>query len=144
MKIYVSTVVEKDGKFILVREKKKQCYVKWNIPSGHVEENEFITNAAVREVKEETNLDVELTGLISVYNNMFEDFNSISFVYTCKIVQDLKIDFDKNEIIEIKWFTFEELKNMKEELRDYNYIIETIRRYNENEIKPLNTIIIRE
>lgn len=144
MKIYVSTLVEKDGKFILVREKKKQCYGKWNIPSGHVEENEFITNAAVREVKEETNLDVELTGLISVYNNMFEDFNSISFIYTCKIIQDLKIDFDKNEIIETKWFTIEELKNMKEELRDYNYIIETIRRYNENEIKPLNTIIIRK
>ena len=143
MKIYVSTVVENEGKFILVRENKEQCYGKWNIPSGHVEENEFITRAAVREVKEETNLDVELAGLIAVYNNMFENFNSISFVFSCNITQKTKIDFDKNEIIEAKWFTFEELKNMKEELRDYDYIIETIRRYRDNDIKPLNTIIIR-
>ena len=143
MKIYVSTVVENEGKFILVRENKEQCYGKWNIPSGHVEENEVITRAAVREVKEETNLDVELEGLIAVYNNMFENFNSISFVFSCNITQKTKIDFDKNEIIETKWFTFEELKNMKEELRDYNYIIEAIRRYRDNDIKPLNTIIIR-
>lgn len=143
MKIYVSTVVENEGKFILVREKKKQCYGKWNIPSGHVEENEFIIKAAVREVKEETNLDVQITGLIAVYNNMFENFNSISFVFSCNITQNIKIDFDKNEIIETKWFTFEELKNMKEELRDYDYIIEAIRRYRDNDIKPLNTIIIR-
>ena len=143
MKIYVSTVVENEGKFILVRENKEQCYGKWNIPSGHVEENEFITRAAVREVKEETNLDVELAGLIAVYNNMFENFNSISFVFSCNITQNIKIDFDKNEIIETKWFTFEELKNMKEELRDYDYVIETIRRYRDNDIKPLNTIVIR-
>ena len=143
MKIYVSTVVENEGKFILVRENKEQCYGKWNIPSGHVEENEFITRAAVREVKEETNLDVELAGLIAVYNNMFENFNSISFVFSCNITQNTKIDFDKDEIIETNWFTFEELKNMKEELRDYDYIIEAIRRYRDNDIKPLNTIIIR-
>ena len=143
MKIYVSTVVENEGKFILVREKKEQCYGKWNIPSGHVEENEFVIKAAVREVKEETNLDVQITGLIAVYNNMFENFNSISFVFSCNITQNVKIDFDKNEIIETKWFTFEELKNMKEELRDYDYIIEAIRRYSDNDIKPLNTIIIR-
>lgn len=143
MKIYVSTVVEKDGKFILVKENKEQCYGKWNIPSGHVEDNEFITSAAVREVKEETNFDVELTGLIAVYNNMFENFNSISFIYSCKITKNNKISFNRNEIIETKWFTFEELKNMKEELRDYDYIIEAIRRYRDNDIKPLNTIIIR-
>lgn len=143
MKIYVGTVVENAGKFILVRENKEQCYGKWNIPSGHVEENEFITRAAIREVKEETNLDIELTGLIAVYNNMFENFNSISFVFSCIITQNLKINFDKNEIIEAKWFTFEELKDMKGELRDYDYIIEAIRRYRENDIKPLDTIIIR-
>lgn len=143
MKIYISTVVENEGKFILVRENKEQCYGKWNIPSGHVEENEFITRATVREVKEETNLDVELAGLIAVYNKMFENFNSISFVFSCNITQKTKIDFDKNEIIETNWFTFEELKNMKEELRDYDYVIETIRRYRDNDIKPLNTIVIR-
>ena len=143
MKIYVSTVVENEGKFILVREKKEQCYGKWNIPSGHVEEDEFIIDAAIREVKEETNIDVELTGVIAVFNNMFENFNSISFVFSSNITKNNEINFNKNEIIEIKWFTFEEIKSMKEELRDYNYILESITRYNEDNIIPLDTIIIR-
>lgn len=59
----------------MVREKKEQCYGKWNIPSGHLEDDEFITSAAVREVKEEPNLDVELMSLLVIYNNMFEGFN---------------------------------------------------------------------
>lgn len=143
MKLYVSTVIEKDGYFILVRENKKQCYGKWNIPSGHLEDDEFITWAAVREVKEETNLDVELTGLVVIYNNMYEDSNSISFVFGGNIIQEKEIVFDNNEIIETKWFTFEELLNMKEELRDYDYIIEAISRYRENDIKSLDTIKIR-
>ena len=143
MKIYVSTVVENEGKFILVREKKEQCYGKWNIPSGHVEEDEFIIDAAIREVKEETNIDVELTGVIAVFNNMFENFNSISFVFSSNITKNNEINFNKNEIIEIKWFTFEEIKSMKEELRDYNYILESIKRYNEDNIIHLDTIIIR-
>lgn len=58
MKLYVGTIVEKNGQYIMIKEKKKQCYGKWNIPSGHIEENEYITDAAVREVKEETNLGV--------------------------------------------------------------------------------------
>ena len=127
----------------MVRENKESCRGKWNIPSGRVEENEYVIDAATREVKEETNLDVELNGVISVYNNMFDNFNSIAFVYSCKIVKDNKIEFNKNEITETKWFTFEEIKDMKEELRDYDYVIESIRRYKNNDIKPLNTIIIR-
>lgn len=143
MKIYVSTVVEKKQKILMVREKKSQCYGKWNFPSGHVEEDEYITNAAIREVKEEINLDVNLTGLIAIYNNMFESFNSIAFVYSSEIKKENEIRFNKDEIIETRWFSFEEIKNMKKELRDYNYVIESLERYKGNDIKDINTIIKR-
>ena len=143
MNLYVSTLIENENKFLLVRENKKQCYGKWNIPSGHIEENEYIFDAAIREVKEETNLDVELDGIISIYNNMFEGFFSISFVFSSKIKNFNFPNFDKNEIMEIKWFSFSDIKNMKEELRDKDYIINVIDKYNNKNIQPLSTIVTR-
>lgn len=143
MKIYVSTVVEYENKFLLVKEVKKQCYGKWNLPSGHVEENEYIFDAAVREVKEETNMDVKLDGVIAVYNNMFEGTFCISFVFASKINECNEIKFDEKEIKEVKWFTLDEIKNMGENLRDKDYIIDVIEKYSNREIKPLNTIVVR-
>ena len=143
MKIYVSTIIESEGKIILVKEAKKQYYGKWNFPSGHVEENEDIINAAIREVKEETNLDVELNGLISIYNNMYEGYNSISFIFSSKLKNVNKITFNKNEILEVKGFSINDIKNMQDELRDKDYIIDSIDKYWNKNIKPLDTLIIR-
>ncbi len=143
MKIYVSSIIEKDNKFLLVREAKKHCYGKWNFPSGHVEENEYITDAAIREVKEETNLDIKLQGLISIYNNMFDAFFSISFIFASEITNNNKFKFNEDEILEIKWFSFEDIKKMREQLRDEDYIIDSIEKYNNKNIKPINTIIER-
>ena len=143
MKNYVSTIIESEGKIILVKEAKKQYYGKWSFPSGHVEENEDIINAAIREVKEETNLDVELNGLISIYNNMYEGYNSISFIFSSKLKNVNKITFNKNEILEVKGFSINDIKNMQDELRDKDYIIDSIDKYGNKNIKPLDTLIIR-
>lgn len=143
MKIYVSSIIEKDNKFLLIREAKEHCYGKWNFPSGHVEENEYIIDAAIREVKEETNLDIKLAGLISIYNNVFNGSFSISFIFATEIENNNKLKFNKNEILEIKWFSFEDIKKMKKELRDQDYIIDSIEKYNNKNLKPLNTIIVR-
>lgn len=143
MKIYVSTIIESEGKIILVKEAKKQYYEKWNFPSGHVEENEDIINAAIREVKEETNLDVELNGLISIYNNMYEGYNSISFIFSSKLKNVNKITFNQNEILEVKGFSINDIKNMQDELRDKDYIIDSIDKYWNKNIKTLDTLIIR-
>lgn len=143
MKSYVSTIVENENKFLLVKEAKKHCYVKWSLPSGHVEEDEYIESAAVREVKEETNLDVELNGLVTIYNNFFDGAFSVAYIFTSKIKNNNEIIFDKNELLEVSWFTYEEIKNMADDLRDKDYTITSIERYNAKQIKPLDTIINR-
>ena len=143
MKLYVSTIIERDNKFLLVKEAKKQWYEKWSFPSGHIEENEYIFDAAVREVKEETNLDVELNGIIAIYNNYYEESFGISFIFCSTLKSNNEAAVDKNEILECKWFTFEEIKDMADSLRDKDYTIDSIKKYNAKQIMPLETIVTR-
>ena len=41
----------------------------WSLPGGAIDLGESLTDAAVRETKEETGIDVEVTGLVGIYTN---------------------------------------------------------------------------
>jgi len=63
------SVVIYDGKFLLVRRTIPPLKNYWTPPAGHVEIGESVPQAAVREAKEETGVDVELSDLIGVYSH---------------------------------------------------------------------------
>ena len=132
-RIVVGGIIEKDGKFLLVQEGKEECRGKWNIPAGHLEPNETILDGVKREVKEETGCNVELTGLLQIGNKVFHDDVFISIVFSMKLLEE-DIRFDKKEILDVKWFTYEELLNKKEELRAYSLIMNSISAFLENKI----------
>lgn len=52
-------------------EKRSDCGL-WGFPGGRIEAGESIAQAAIREVKEETGLNVEITRLIGVYSDPTE------------------------------------------------------------------------
>lgn len=137
--VIVGGVIEKDGKFLLVQEAKEKCRGKWNIPAGHWEPNESIFAGAKREVKEETGCDVELTGVLQIGNRILEDDIFISVVFSTKLLKE-DIKYNENEILDVKWFTYEELLNMKEELRSYNWIINSITAFKENKIADIDLV----
>jgi len=64
--ITVATIVEADGRFLMVEESKGGRLV-LNQPAGHLEPNETLRQAAVRETLEETGWDVELSGVVGIY-----------------------------------------------------------------------------
>jgi len=64
--ITVATIVEVDGRFLMVEESKGGRLV-LNQPAGHLEPNETLRQAAIRETLEETGWDITLTGVIGVY-----------------------------------------------------------------------------
>lgn len=63
----VSAFVQDDaGRLLMIRRTDNDKYA---IPGGQQEVGETLAQAAVREVKEETGVDVEVTGLIGLYSN---------------------------------------------------------------------------
>jgi ADP-ribose pyrophosphatase YjhB (NUDIX family) len=59
-------VVNDEGMILLIRRTDNGNLA---LPGGGMNLGETITQAAVREVKEETGLDVEITGLVGIYTN---------------------------------------------------------------------------
>ena len=62
-------MVSKDGKLVLVQRNIDPAFGHWSFPSGYVDRGEVVEDAAVREVKEETGLDVRLNGFIGLYSS---------------------------------------------------------------------------
>ena len=63
----VAVVVALDDKFLMVEEIDPDTRARaLNQPAGHLEENESLIDAAIREVQEETRWDVDITGYLGV------------------------------------------------------------------------------
>lgn len=68
-KVAVAVVVRTQGGIVMLRRAQKDiAYGKWILPGGHVDRGEEVPVAAVREVREEIGLKVELTRLVGVYS----------------------------------------------------------------------------
>ena len=79
----VALVVDGDG-LVMVKRGVDPQYGKWAFPSGYVDRGEVVESAAIREVKEETGLDVALDRLIGVYS--LEGNPVVLVVYSAHIV----------------------------------------------------------
>jgi 8-oxo-dGTP diphosphatase len=58
---------------VLIRRGKPPRLGQWSIPGGHVEWGENLKDAITREAREETGLDIEITGLIDVIDSINRD-----------------------------------------------------------------------
>lgn len=80
-------VVFKKGRLLWVQRGREPFTGDWTIPAGYCEWDENPAQTAVRELKEETNLDVEITGMFRIYNgNDDPRTNAILILYFAKIV----------------------------------------------------------
>lgn len=69
----VGTIVLKDGRVLLVQRGAQPAYGKWSVPGGMLDLGESLHDAAAREVKEETGLDVEVGPLVDIVERVILD-----------------------------------------------------------------------
>ncbi len=109
----VDTIIVEDDKTILIKRLNNPFKNHWAIPGGFVEYGEKVEDAAIREAKEETGLDIELTRLIGVYSDPDRDprGHTVTVAYLAKIIGGkLKSDSDAKDA---KYVNINEIKNMK-------------------------------
>lgn len=105
---------EKSAGCIIIENEKillvKQTSGNWGFPKGHLEKGESETEAAIRETKEETNLDVTILDENKRYSIEYDTNKGThkEAVYFLAKKTSNNITRQENEITEIKWFNFEE------------------------------------
>ena len=138
-KIIVGGVLKKDNKYLLVQEAQENCRGKWNIPAGHLDSNETIFEGAKREIFEESGFNVELTGIASIVNRKLPNDSFVGIVFSTEII-DGEISINPNEILDIKWYSYDEILNMKDKLRSDEFIIDAINAVENNKIINIDLI----
>jgi ADP-ribose pyrophosphatase YjhB (NUDIX family) len=61
-----AVVVDESGRIILQRRRDNEM---WALPGGAMELGESVAECAIRETREETGLDVEVTGIVGIYSD---------------------------------------------------------------------------
>ena len=111
-----------DKKVLLVHHKKLGL---WLPVGGHIDPNETFDEAIKREIKEETNLDVELIGNsgltpaadvkkvlalpFDVNVHSVGDHDHCCLFYLCKALNPEELKFREQELINVKWFAREDI-----------------------------------
>ncbi|MDR3291555.1 MAG: NUDIX hydrolase [Methanobrevibacter sp.] len=74
------------NEFILIKRKNSPYKDHWALPGGYLNYGETVENGAMREAKEETNIDVQLKKLFNVYSKMDRDprGHTVTIVYLAK------------------------------------------------------------
>ncbi|MDR2524151.1 MAG: NUDIX domain-containing protein [Candidatus Nomurabacteria bacterium] len=126
---FVSTIVEKDGKVLLVQEGKNNHGQrgKWNLPAGHAELGESLPSAAAREVKEETGYDVKIDGLAAVHKYDIGSTVNTVFFFTGSLANDTQSDYE-DSMMAVKWVSAEEVSALDLRFDDITRVLRKLKK----------------
>lgn len=108
----VFTIVEKDNKFLLLRRKATGYMDGWyDLPAGHLEDQEKLKEGAVRELQEETGLiaspaDLEL---VHVYQNHTNEPPHYGYIFLASRWKGQPRIMEANKSDHMDWFALDEL-----------------------------------
>jgi 8-oxo-dGTP diphosphatase len=113
VKLIAHTLIEKDGKYLLIKRSKikrglPNVYPSyWDIPGGSVEENELPREGALREAIEEVNQKLRINKIIHE-DSQFDASKDTVFtrlVYAGEILEERDFILDPEEHTDFKWIS---------------------------------------
>lgn len=124
-KFRVCGILKVKEKYLAVKINQNDFYC---LPGGHVELGEDTNTAVMREMKEEIGVDVKINRLASIMQSFFKTKNGktvheLAYYYIVEPVNIKDVNTNDYEVLEndkgimktlsFKWFTIEELKQVK-------------------------------
>lgn len=126
MKQVVIGIVNKDNKLLMVKRAKKEGNLVWAFPGGKQEENETINEACIREVLEETGVDIEVIGNFGSRKHPDTGI-TLTYLLCNYICGEIKIS-DPNEILEAEFKTSSEIyRDINTDI--YDPVLDYIKKY---------------
>ena len=128
--VTVACIIHCNQHFLIVEEL-IDGYIRYNQPAGHLEAHESLLDACIREVKEETGLDVNpktLTG-IQQYSASHE-LAFLRFTYAVELNEMIKPSPQDPQIIAAHWMTLKQIIAIKDKLRS-SLVIDAINDFNQ-------------
>lgn len=138
--VTVATLIEDQGRFLMVEEMSDGRAV-LNQPAGHLEADESLIQAALRETLEETGWEVELTAVTGIYLYTAPS-NGVTYQRVCFAARPLRHLPEReldDGIIAPRWLTRDELLAHREQWRS-PLILRCIDDYLAGESFPLSLI----
>ncbi len=122
-KRYVGVLVKVDDKCLLCKRNKMGSFPgMWSVPAGKIEEGEETRVAAIREFKEETDLDLnpdnlKFTGMLPRFTRDGKHFKGLMYLYEynsdTELIPDLENAKDGEEHTECGYFTKKQVKKLE-------------------------------
>lgn len=136
----VAAVIHHQGKFLFVEEIDNNQVV-FNQPAGHLEAGENLISAVKREVLEETGLALVPDYLCGIYYFHRPDLSLyfLRFCFVIELEQWVKGRPQDNEIIDTHWFSLEQIKSKRHQLRS-SMVFECIEDYLAGNKIPLSQL----
>lgn len=138
--VTVATVIEDQGRYLLVEEYADGRLV-FNQPAGHLEQNETLIEAALRETLEETAWSVEIQGVVGV-SLYVAPSNGITYCRNCFFGKplrhnpELKLDTGIERAV---WLSYDEIVALGPRLRS-PMVVKTIDQYRSGHRYPLSVV----
>ena len=113
----VGAIIVQADRVLLVRRAHPPLQGEWSIPGGLVETGETTKEAVIREVREETGLEIEPVRLVEVFERILRDQDSrvqyhfVVIDYLCRIVSGEACP--GTDVSEIRWVPLEKLQELE-------------------------------
>jgi len=114
-RVRVTGILIEEEKLLLVEQDVTNSR-NWSLPGGRLEFGETIEQCLIREIKEETGLDISIGGLLYIYDRFWEGNQVVHITLSASIESGelgtgQGLEFETGKINSVKWVPFTELEN---------------------------------
>lgn len=106
----VAAIIMKDDKIFATQRGYGEFKDGWEFPGGKVESNETSEAAIVREIKEELNADIKITGFLTTVEHDYPKFHLSMDCFWAELAQDAEMTLLEHEAA--KWLTLDNLESV--------------------------------
>ena len=140
--LVVSAGVVENGRVLMVQEGKAHCRGMWGLPGGRVEDGERLDDAIIRELREETGLDVRIAGITRVLRYTSQmGYHTLRVNFLAERVGGSLV-VDGSEIIDARWMTYDEIAALADnELRTVAIARQVVEDLRSGRVYPAELIV---